>query len=73
MAKSTVGDMTKEELRAMLGELIDQKFAELLEDPDASLVLRKPVRDKLERQQRATAKGERGRSVEDVKNRLGVA
>jgi hypothetical protein len=73
MPKATVAKMTQDELRIMLGDLIDQKLTEILGDPDEGLVMRKAFRDRLVRQKKAVAKGERGKSFDEVKKRLGVA
>ncbi|MBI2950829.1 hypothetical protein HYY27_01975 [bacterium] len=59
-----VAQMTKEELRELIGELIEQKFAELIGDPDEGLPIRKSLRDRLLRQKRAVARGERGERFE---------
>ncbi len=72
MAK-TVADMTTEELKEMLGELIEAKLTEVLGDPDQGLELRETVRQRLELQQSAVARGERGESFDDVARRLGLA
>jgi hypothetical protein len=72
MAK-TVADMTTEELKEMLGELIEAKLTEVLGDPDQGLELQETVRERLELQQSAVARGERGESFDDVARRLGLA
>ena len=69
----TVAEMTPEELKEMLGELIEAKLTEVLGDPDEGLELRESVRERLERQQSAVASGERGESFDDVARRLGLA
>ena len=68
-----VSDMTGEELREMIGELIEQKLVELFGDPDDGLALRKTLHDRLLRQQEAVVRGERGESLDDVAQRLGLA
>jgi hypothetical protein len=68
-----VAQMTKEELKEMIGELIEQKFVELIGDPDEGLSIRKSLRDRLLRQKRVVARGERGERLEDVMQRLGLA
>lgn len=72
MAK-TVADMTTEELKEMLGELIEAKLTEVLGDPDQGFELQETVRQRLELQQSAVARGERGESFDDVARRLGLA
>lgn len=68
----TVGEMTKDELKEMVETLIEQKLLELLGDPDEGLKLRKSVRERLLRQKKAVAAGERGEAFEEVVRRLGL-
>lgn len=68
----TIAEMTKNELREMIETIIEQKLLELLGDPDEELAIRKSVRDRLLRQKKAVAKGERGESFEDTIQRLGL-
>ncbi|MDZ4858569.1 MAG: hypothetical protein SGI88_06265 [Candidatus Hydrogenedentes bacterium] len=72
MGKATVAQRTQEELKSMLSDLIDQKLMEILGDPDEGLVMRKAFRDRLIRQRKAVAKGERGVSSAQVKKHLGI-
>lgn len=72
MAK-TVADMTTEELKEMLGELIEAKLTEVLGDPDEGLELRDTLRERLELQRSAVERGERGESFDDVARRLGLS
>jgi hypothetical protein len=67
-----VAQMTKEELREMIEATIEQKLLELLGDPDEGLKMRKSVRDRLLRQKKAVAAGERGQPFNDVARRLGL-
>ena len=69
---ATVAQMTKPELREMMETLIEQKLLELLGDPDEGLEIRKSVRDRLLRQRKAVAAGERGKPFEDVVHQLGL-
>ena len=69
----TVAQMTKEELREMIETTVEEKLLELLGDPDEGLVIREVVRERLLRQKRAVASGERGEPFEDVVKRLGLA
>jgi hypothetical protein len=69
----TVAEMTTEELKEMLGELIEAKLTEVLGDPDEGLELREALRERLEAQQSAVARGERGEAFDDVARRLGLA
>ena len=43
----TVKDLSTEELKALIGEVVEEKLRELLTDPDAGLVVRPEVRDRL--------------------------
>ena len=68
----TVAQMTKEEPREMIETSIEQKLLEMLGDPDEGLEIIKSVRDRLLRQKKAVAAGERGEPFEDVVLRLGL-
>jgi hypothetical protein len=67
-----VAQMTKDEFREMIEATIEQKLVELLGDPDEGLPLRKQVHDRLLRQKRGVAAGERGQPFKDVVRRLGL-
>ena len=69
---SSVTRMTKEQLREMIGETVEEKLLELLGDPDDGLAIRSSVRARLLRQRRKVARGERGEPLEDVVRRLGL-
>jgi len=69
---TTVAQMTKDELQEMIETVVEQKLLELLGDPDEDLPLRKAIRERLLRQKRAVASGERGQRFEDVIRRLGL-
>lgn len=69
---TTVAQMTKDELQEMIETVVEQKLLELLGDPDEGLPLRKAIRERLLRQKRAVASGERGQRFEDVIQRLGL-
>jgi hypothetical protein len=64
--------MTKEELRDMIGDLIEEKLVELLGDPDEGMEIRPSVKTKLLQQMKRVADGERGEPFEDVVRRLGL-
>lgn len=69
----TVAEMTTDELRQMIGELIEGKLIEIFGDPDAGLELRDSVRERLLRQREEVSRGERGQSLDDVIESLGLA
>lgn len=66
----TVAEMTPTDLREMLGELIEEKLAELVSDPDRGLELKESLYRRLEVQKVRTAAGERGRDLEEVVQEL---
>lgn len=68
----SVAEMSRDELREMIEVTLEQKLLELLGDPDEGLEIRKSVRERLLRQQKAVAAGERGEPFEDVARRLGL-
>ena len=68
----TVAQMTKQELREIIETSIEQKLLELLGDPDEGLELREALRERLLRQQKAVAAGERGRLFDEVVQELGL-
>ena len=68
-----VAQMTADELKEMIGAIVEQKLIELFGDPDEGLVISKTLRNRLVRQKRAVAKGERGELFEEVVARLGLA
>jgi len=45
----TVKDLSVEELRAVIGEVVEEKLREILSDPDAGLTLRPEIRERLRR------------------------
>lgn len=69
---NTVATMTREELREMIEGTIERKLFELLGDPDDGLEIRIAVRNRLLRQKKAVAKGERGLPFADVVRQLGL-
>jgi hypothetical protein len=68
-----VAQMTPDELKEMIGSIVEQKLIELFGDPDDGLVMTKTMRQRLNRQKKATAKGERGELLDDVVMRLGLS
>ena len=67
-----VSQMTKEELRLMIDEALEQKLIELFGYPDEGLELRDEVRDFLFRQREVVARGELGRPLDEVAKELGI-
>ena len=69
---TSVGQMTKNEFQALLEHVIEEKLVEILGDPDEALRLKKAARDRLIRQRRAVANGERGELLDETVQRLGL-
>ena len=69
---ATVAKMTKHELKEIIESTVEQKLRELLNDPDEGRSLRKSLKDRLLRQRKAVAAGERGESLAAVARRLGL-
>jgi hypothetical protein len=70
---ATVARMTKHELKGIIESTVEQKLLELLGDPDQGLVLKKTVKDRLLRQRKAVASGQRGESLSVIMKRLKLA
>jgi hypothetical protein len=70
---ANVGQMTTDELKEIIGAVVEQKLKEILGDPDEEFEIRADVRDRLLRQKKAVANGERGEALEEVVKRLGIA
>jgi hypothetical protein len=68
----TVAEMTPEELKEMLGELIEAKLTEFLGDPDEPTSLRESLRERLQLQRSAVERGERGEALDDVTRQFGL-
>ena len=68
----TVAEMTPSELMMMIEHVVEQKFLELVGDPDEGLELREEVKQRLLEQQARMDAGERGVPFEEVKRQLGL-
>ena len=69
---ATVARMTKHELKEIIESTVEQKLLELLGDPDQGRVLKKTVKDRLLRQRKAVASGQRGEPLAVIVKRLGL-
>ena len=63
-----VTDLTIDELKKMIREAVDEKFKEILFDPDNRLELR----DELEQRLKASLASKERIPLEEVKKRLGL-
>ena len=70
---ATVAQMTADELKEIIGAIVEQKLVELFGDPDEGWVMTKTLRQRLLRQKKAVATGERGELFEVVAARLELA
>lgn len=67
-----VSQMTKEELRMLIDEALEQKLIELFGDPDEGLEISEGLKKRLLAQRAAVEKGERGKPLADVIKKLGL-
>lgn len=67
-----VSQMTVEELREVIGSVVEEKLAILFKDSDDDLELNHELQERLFRQKKEVENGERGESLEDVTARLGL-
>ena len=63
--------MTVDELREMIGAVVEEKLRLLLDD-ESNLELTDELRERLLRQQKEIETGERGEALEDVTAHLGL-
>ena len=69
---ATVARMTKHELKEIIESTVEQKLLEHLGDPDQGLILKKALKDRLLRQRKVLATGERGESLNAIAKQLGL-
>ena len=58
--------------REIIESTVEQKLLELLDDQDQGLVMKKTVKDRLLRQRKTVASGQRGESLAVIVKRLGL-
>jgi hypothetical protein len=63
-----VAEMSVEELKQLIAQIVEQKLDELLGDPDYGMELRDEVKERL----RKASKTERGTPAADVARKLGL-
>ena len=69
---ANVGQLSTDELREIIGSVIEEKLREILGDPDEGLDLNANIRERLLLQQRTVTEGERGDDLNEVAERLGL-
>ena len=67
-----VSDLTAEELNTLIESAIDRKLSEWLGDPDEGLDLKVELQERIARHRQDFATGQRGHSMEEVRQRLGI-
>jgi len=67
-----LGGITKDELKEVVREAVEEVLLELFGDPDERLELRPEVRERLRRSLRRIRQGETSISVEEVAKRVGL-
>jgi hypothetical protein len=70
---ANVGQLSTDELREIIGSVVEQKLKEILGDPDEGLEMRAVVQNRLLRQKKAVANGERGEELEEVAKQLRIS
>lgn len=68
-----VSDLSVDELRALIQEVITQTLIELFRDPDEGLELRKDFMDALQQSLRTVEAGDVTLSAESVTTKLGLS
>ncbi len=69
---ATVAKMTTKELQKIIDATVEEKLLELFGDPDQGLELRKSLRNRLLRQKKRIALGQRGEKLEAVAKRMKI-
>lgn len=72
MAYSNVADLTIDEFRSLIKEVVAQTLLELLGDPDEGLELREDIEERLQRSLIETQANGETRPAQDVAARLGL-
>ena len=63
---ANVGQLTTDELREIIGSVVEEKLKEILGDPDDGLKLTAAVEERLTKQKHEVANGERGEDLDSV-------
>ncbi|PYS35199.1 MAG: hypothetical protein DMF75_04355 [Acidobacteria bacterium] len=69
---ANLGQLSTDELREIIGSVVEQKLKEMLGDPDEGFEIRAEVQNRLLRQKKTVANGERGEELDKVAKRLGI-
>ena len=69
---ANVGQLSTDELKEIIGSVVEEKLKEILGDPDEGLDLNNNIRERLLQQQHAVAEGERGDDLHEIAEGLGL-
>jgi len=76
MVEGALAQMTQDEFKELIESVVEtaveQKLLEILGDPDEGLEIEEAVHQRLMRQRQMVVSGERGQSIEDVVQALGL-
>ena len=67
-----VAQMTVEDLRQVVDQMVEEKLAVLFKDPEDDLEFTDELKEILARQNERIKNGDRGESFEDVARRIGL-
>jgi hypothetical protein len=70
---TNVGELTTDELKEIIGAVVEEKLKEILGDPDEGLELNAALHERLIEQKKAIDLGERGEDLDSVTARIGLA
>ena len=67
-----VKDLSVDQFKALIEEVVEEKLQEILGDPDVGLELRDEVKEKLKQSLAAVKGGQKGIPIEEVANQAGL-
>jgi hypothetical protein len=73
MMAANVGQLTTDELREIIGSVVEEKLKEILRDRDDDLKITAAVRERLIMQKHEVANGERGEDMDAVAEKMELA
>ena len=69
---SMVGELSIEELKALIGEVVEEKLREMLGDPEEGLAMRPEIQERLVRSLNQPKESRQTVSASEVARRLGL-
>jgi len=72
MAYSSVADLTVDEFKNLIKEVVTETILEILSDPDEGLELREEIKERLDRSLTTTQANGETRSAQEVAAKLGL-